>query len=211
MDSNIRIATFQQSHLMRYRLLLVLPKENLIEEFMSLEWSEDEGFKITKLLKEQSKFTNLAYGYYGMNYLVLLETGAAEAKRHRFVRIYKLKNDEEYELVGSLDPFNEKISSGMMRVHLSSDENYLCISLEREDCESVIAYIKSPFHDIVTSTACIPKQSRKAPTRTSPNGAEVYEVDCNFDGLNLQFDEPTVLTFQSEIEDFGIITLEGQD
>lgn len=52
LDSNTRVATFQQSHLMRHRLLLVLPKENLIEEFMSLEYNEEDGFVMEKLLDQ---------------------------------------------------------------------------------------------------------------------------------------------------------------
>lgn len=210
MDINTKLINLQCSQMQNNKFLLVLPKENLTEEFQQLEWDEEEGFQLNTLMEIQGKIGNYAYSYYGMNYLVLVEVGSFEGKKHKFVRIYK-KMGEKYEPISVVDPFGDKVSASMIRTHYCAESNRLVVVLEREDFESLVAFINTPFPHMISAEACISVKETPKPSRVGNTGVEVFDVDCNFEGLNLNFEAPIYSTFQSDLEDFGILTLQDHN
>lgn len=210
LDINTKLVNLQCSQMQSYKFMLVLPKENLTEEFQMLDWSEEEGFQLKTLVEIQGKIGNFAYNYYGANFIVLVEVGSFEGKKHKFVRLYK-KMGDKYEPISVVDPFGEKVSASMIRAHYCPEANRLVVVLEREDFESLVAFINTPFPHLISTEACIPVKELPKPSRTGLSGVDVYDVDCTFEQLTLTFEAPIYSTFQSDLEDFGILTLQDHN
>lgn len=150
------------------------------------------------------------YSFYEMNYLVLVEIGSFEGKRHKFVRFYRRVGDS-YEPFSLIDPFGDKVSANALRVYYCASTRKFVISVEREDFESMVAFISNPFPQLVSAEAVLPAKKEPKPSRVGPNGVQVFDIDCLFSKLELTFEEPMWSSFQSDLEDFGIIALQDEN
>ena len=209
MNLNRKIAPMQASQISRHRVLVTSSKENQIEEYVSLEYDENSGFVVSQLLEVQSNMASQVSAFYGLKYLIMVDSQYYKGKKTRLMKIF-IKSAEGYELFAVLNPFEEKVRAGNITLQLTSDQKHLMVSLQTQESGTIVSFIKAPFPDVLTCTACIPKKVKDFTDGTTQTGVQIKQIDCSFDELRIEFDrEPKCITSQSELEDFGILSLQN--